>query len=347
MNENAMRRMSRLVVALAGLLLVPFGARGDHTFSDSDGDGIPDKFDLFPCDASRTALLSVPGEGEHGLIMLEDEWPNKGDMDFNDAVVSYNFAFALDKNGNVSLINLTFNILALGGETNMGLATRLPVPKASAAEITRRVGESSPESLDAKTGEEELTIVLVENIRELFDPDEAASAINVREDSPPVSAPPLEATVVFYEPLELDTAKTPFDLYFFKSDAPSIEIHLPQYFGTKSMDRSLFGVAYDGSSEERFFVDKKGVPYIIHIPKVTKWALEGYSIDRLFPKIVEFAASGGRYGVNFYNAPIIMMNAWLAPEGAGAPPVPHFSGSSLLRPDYSCTFKDFRMVNER
>jgi hypothetical protein len=76
---------------------------------DRDKDGVPDDADEFPDDPS----LIGSNNGEY-TVAFEDNWPNKGDADFNDMVVKLGIKEFIDNNNMVSKITITSRILAAG-----------------------------------------------------------------------------------------------------------------------------------------------------------------------------------------------------------------------------------------
>jgi hypothetical protein len=61
------------------------------TPTDTDGDGVSDVRDEYPTDPKRAFNNYYPSKNNTGTLAFEDLWPAKGDYDFNDLVVDYNF----------------------------------------------------------------------------------------------------------------------------------------------------------------------------------------------------------------------------------------------------------------
>ncbi len=76
---------------------------------DRDKDGVPDDIDEFPEDPALIGSTS----GEY-TIAYEDNWPNKGDADFNDLVVRLNIKEYIDNHNMISKIDITARLLAAG-----------------------------------------------------------------------------------------------------------------------------------------------------------------------------------------------------------------------------------------
>jgi hypothetical protein len=86
------------------------GGQSDATLApDRDSDGVPDASDEFPDDPFLIGTVN----GEY-TIAFEDNWPGKGDADFNDMVVRLKIREYIDNNNMVSRIDVASSILAAG-----------------------------------------------------------------------------------------------------------------------------------------------------------------------------------------------------------------------------------------
>jgi LruC domain-containing protein len=61
----------------------------ETTATDTDGDGVPDAYDLFPTDPDSAFALNVPVDGFPMTVAFEDNYPELGDGDFNDFLGQY------------------------------------------------------------------------------------------------------------------------------------------------------------------------------------------------------------------------------------------------------------------
>jgi hypothetical protein len=66
---------------------------------DDDGDGITDPYDVYPSNGKLAAETAY-----HGYIAFEDQWPAKGDYDFNDLVASYSYNLRTDANNYIGSV---------------------------------------------------------------------------------------------------------------------------------------------------------------------------------------------------------------------------------------------------
>ncbi len=306
--------VSRATLAVtAAFLLAPYAASA--VAYDSDGDGVVDGADALPCDPTASALAFAPGEGTYGMMMFEDRWPGRGDLDFNDVVLAHHVTLRLDAAGRVRGLRARYEALAIGGIIRNGLGLHLPVPRGAASTITRTLdGVSVP--LTASSADAELTVILTNDLRELF--TGSHEQINSRADLPRQTGRVLEVDVTFSSPVTLPIADAPFDLYLVQSDRPGHQIHRPHYAGTANMDVGLFGLQDDGSTPGHSFVDTDGLPFALVLPVLTHYPREGTEIAQLFPTITQFAASGGASARDFYQVQVGAAAAFRDSAGASA-----------------------------
>lgn len=271
--------------------------------ADRDGDGVADAMDQFPCDASLAAVSFSPAEGVHGVMLFEDQWPSKGDLDFNDVVLSYNYVHRLDGANRVVGMTATFNILALGGDFDNALQWHLPVPRGAVESITiQHEGQPLATPLTADTSEAELTVVLEPNLRSLF--AGRAGPINAISSQPVLQSAAFEVEVRFLSSVALALNEAPYDLFVHRVLQRGLEIHRPEYSGTSQVDAGLFGTLHDRSVPGRRWVDDTGLPFVLELPTTAPYPEEGIAIDTLFPNIVQFAASGGQAAQDFYTVSV-------------------------------------------
>jgi LruC domain-containing protein len=297
---NTTNRTLLLCLTLLGAALAANPARA-ATDLDTDADGVPDGADPFPCDPTRTAVVFVPSEFGRGTLLFEDNWPARGDLDFNDAVVAYNVALFQDGRGLTSGLRLTVTPRAIGAKIENGLALRLPVPRATATRITRAIGAQPAADVAARGDDAELVIDLSANLREAY--PGLDGFVNTLAEAPSVGdGATIVVEVSFAPAVYLDVAADPFDLFFFRAADPGHEVHRPMFDGTARMNRALFGTADDASNTLRRFVDADGLPFVLTIPDAQTWPRERVRIERVWPRVVAFAASGGADAGDFYTS---------------------------------------------
>ncbi len=293
---------------------------------DSDGDGAADSADSYPCNSSFAGELFAPAEGQHGMLEFEDEWPLQSDRDFNDVVVSYNYAVKTNANGDAVSMRATYNVLALGGTFTHGLGLQLPVLSNLVSSVTRTLGTGAAVAVNPRSADAQFTIDVVANLRSLFGGQ--LDQINSVASFPTVASAPVQIDIVFARPIALSMAEAPFDMFTFRQNDISHEIHRTAYSGTAVMNTGLFGLGNDASGPGRYFVDGQGLPYAMELPEIALYPQESVPVSALFPNIVTFASSAGATDANFYKSTVDAVNGFtaaLTPSFANTPAAPDMS----------------------
>ena len=78
--------------------------------NDIDNDGVSDQDDDYPFDSNKAFDNYYPAKGVHGTYAFEDRWPQKGDYDFNDVVLNYNYKYVTDSTDKISEIIMKFKV---------------------------------------------------------------------------------------------------------------------------------------------------------------------------------------------------------------------------------------------
>lgn len=304
----------------------------DTSFPDADEDGISDVADPFPCDSKKSAVVFLPSEGNYGQLQFEDNWPEQGDLDFNDAVVAYNYQLFQNSDGLVTSLVVTLDPLALGADIDNGLFLALPV-SATALDTATQVIDGVSASLDVQPDESHLVVELVGSLRDLF--GGAAGQLNTHSANPVVNGEQVVVTLEFNAPFVLPLGTEPFDLFFARGEDVGHQIHRPAYAGTDRMRSELFSSADDGSSDTRHFVDTDGLPFVLSYPTLAPWTEELVEIPRLFPNIVSFASSNGAEAADFYSTSVVQASAYAPSLSIGSHPSVSTVPATVY--DRSCT----------
>jgi LruC domain-containing protein len=281
----------------------------------------------FPCNANTTMAVYVPAAGSHGTLMFEDQWPGYGDLDFSDAVITYQYSLAYNSAGNLTQLVGTFNVLAAGNGRDNGFALHLPIPKANVSSVTLQLGNGAPSAIAARAADSELVVDVLPNIKAAFNAAGDGHQINTDPAGAVLPGATYRLVVTLSSPIALSSAGAPFDAFFYWSQTPSHEIHRPGFAGTAAMDAGLFGTLQDGSNGARHFVDDRGIPAVLDVPQAIKWSKESTDISGGYSQLAAFGASGGVSNTTWYQSPT---NASLFTSGQGGaqPPSPGFIGGA-------------------
>jgi len=253
--------------------------------------------------SAQENVTHYPGQDEFGVIMYEDQFPCNGDRDYNDAIVRTNFVVT-DHGSGVTMIELTIFPQAVGaGTVRSGLALHLPETFGTPTDAVRfPTGDPSlGVSLAPWPDESDPVYTIWDDVRDAF--GSVGGFINTDPAGPFLLPEPVTLKISFLDPVAINPLPMPFDLFFYRSDDRSYQVHLPEYAGTDQMDMSLFNTEDDASTVDRHFVSTSGLPWMLLIedsPDDAIWPTEGASIDVAFPSIIAFAASGGTSSTDWY-----------------------------------------------
>jgi LruC domain-containing protein len=240
-----------------------------------------------------------PGASSASVLAFEDQWPYLTDYDYNDVVVEVRWVFHWS-GGRIHRALLTVDPIALGGAETNGLGVQLPPGTSKAGLVVRRRvggdGATAPGSgwqEIALAADAAPTVVVASDLRALFDGE--AGQLNVGVDGKDERTGS-RVEVEFRWPIgvDLDTGAAPFDLYIFRRDLPSHEIHFPQYQGTLAMDPALFDAALNTRPPggTKWYVNDRGIPAALDLKTTAVYPREAVRIETVFPDIVQFAAHG-------------------------------------------------------
>lgn len=258
--------------------------------NDQDGDGIPDNIDEFPTDPGVAYSTHYPAQGVYHTLAYEDLWPNKGDYDMNDVIVTYNSTHFLNANSKVVKVIDRFKPMWSGGILDVGFGYQMGVPSSAILSATKSssfVDNNFRYTLNAngtETGQSKATIMVLDNITEM----------GLTTAGP---KPTINFEIKFNSPVELSNLTTPpYNPFIVINKSRGMEVHMPNYKPTDRADLSLFGTYDDRSnpSLNRFYVSTSQMPWGIIIPTDNfDIPTERESITKYYPQFQTWAESFG------------------------------------------------------
>ena len=276
--------------------------------ADSDEDGVNDMLDEFDDDPTRAFNNYFPGEDTFGRIAFEDLWPNKGDYDFNDLVMSYNFSIITSAQNYITAVEGSMQIQAVGASYNNGFAMEMMgVTGGDIDYVSGTYTNGSVFSLDAKgleNSENQWAIIpIFDRSMDVVQPA-GSNFINTEPGSGQVTAPMMEfevellgegvnpADIPNYYPLS-----PPFNPFLVINGDRSKEVHLAGNPPTIEANTDIFGQGDDNSSvnpnDNRYYVTENWLPWAIIVPDGWKHMIETVEIPDGYTYFAEWAESGG------------------------------------------------------
>ncbi len=240
-----------------------------------------------------------------GTLAFEDLWPSKGDYDFNDLVIDYQFEIISNNNNNIEQVIGTFVIKAIGATLHNGFGFQLS-DEIDPDDLTvtgyQITGNSvALNSNGTEAGQSKPTIIVYDDsYKHLIHPG-VGLGVNTTQDAPYVT--PVTITVIIdftpntYSYNVLDISN--FNPFIFINQVRSIEVHLPNYPPTDLADTELFGTFQDDSNPTagRYYLTENNLPWAINIYERFDYPIEKQEIIGAHLKFADWATSGG----NLYN----------------------------------------------
>ena len=244
-----------------------------------------------------------------GTLAFEDLWPGKGDYDFNDLVIDYQFEIVSNMNNFIEQVTGTFVIQAFGAAYQNGFGFQLP-SAINAADLTV-TGSSITEgyiTLSAngtEAGQNAPTIIVFDNAyNEMAHPGGGAVGVNTEMSASYVTPKTITITIDFpsgiYTWNQLNIAN--FNPFLIVNMERGREIHLPGYMPTALANPAFFGTIEDATdlAQGRTYVTENNLPWAIHIYEKFDYPIEKQDIIWVHLKFVEWAESGGQTFQNWY-----------------------------------------------
>ena len=264
------------------------------TISDSDGDGVADDQDDFPNDPNKAYLTSFPSLGTQYLA-FEDLWPYTGDFDFNDMVLQNYVLYT--RNANNYLVEATFHISlnALGAGLRNGLGV----------EILNSNKQPFGSSVISSVSGHATSHSTLNNALVVFnDAHDAQSTYYTNTGSGPSASPDMFQFTVTFTPNTVSTIVP--DLYIFRTNDPSHEIHLDGFNATAVANTNL---ANTGDDYNGTYNTENGLPWAIEIVVPGEFLfyhpLEKVDILIAYPRFQAWAQSNGSSNTDWYQYPVV------------------------------------------
>ncbi|MGB0431453.1 MAG: LruC domain-containing protein, partial [Bacteroidia bacterium] len=273
---------------------------------DSDGDGVYDFDDDFPFDPSKTSSSFAPSGSTNGSLCFEDNWPNMGDYDFNDLVIDYSYEYFTNANNELTEIEATFNLQAIGASFKNGFGFQFDldpskITSVDGCEYTENIITNGANGCE--TNQSKATIILFDNAHKHLRRSADATYVNTQAGTTVVDPKTFTVTIEFESGVLLrDLGKAPYNPFIFANGVRGREIHLVDYLPTDLADETLFGTAADASNPDinRYYQNQDNMPWVLHTPTTFTYPSEHINIYDCYPFFDDWAESEGRNNQDWY-----------------------------------------------
>lgn len=283
---------------------------------DSDNDGFSDGnevnfYETLPLDSNDTPVISTtstsysPSNNEFGTMAFEDEWPIKGDYDFNDAVFDYNVE-ENKVNGLVSRIVFKILPTARGAIYDNSLRLMVNTPTSNIGQVTMKLKGVTTEVTPIADGNQSMFIIIAK-IEDALPPPPGYKMSNTFSGSPKVNGNLYTLTINFNFPISSQTLGTaPYNSFISRvlDTGEHIEVHFPGYFPSKKASRRKFGQGEDDSdkSQDRYYQTEGNLPWAMLVPSKWHHTKERVDLSNGYPDILQWAASKGKSKKGWYKS---------------------------------------------
>jgi len=284
--------------------------------ADSDNDGFSDGnevniYETLPLDNNDTPIIETtstsysPANSQYGTMAFEDEWPIKGDYDFNDAVFDYN----IEENKVNGLVNrIVFKILptARGAIYDNSLRLMINTPISNIGQVTMKLKGITTELIPVADGNQSLFII-IDKIEDALPPPAGYKMSNTFSGSPKINGNLYTLTINFNYPISSQILGTaPYNSFISRilDTGEHIEVHFPGYFPSKKASRRKFGRGQDDSdkSQDRYYQTEGNLPWAMLVPSKWHHTKERVDLSNGYPDILQWASSKGKSKKGWYKS---------------------------------------------
>lgn len=256
---------------------------------DTDTDGIIDYYDEYPNDSEKAYNTYTPSLYGVGSLIFEDRWPLKGDYDFNDLVIYYNFIAVMNSQDKVVELRGDFKVEHVGASFSNGFGLELPfhpglITSVTGFNITSGLVNINQKGLEEGHASDKAVIILFDD----------ANANKYQT---------LNLVINLSEPLEPSLVGiAPFNPFVFADSNRGREIHLINLPPTDLVDNTFFQTEDDESIPEqgKYYRTTNRLPWAINMMHGFVIPIEGFSINMGYNKFNDWAESGGAIYSDWY-----------------------------------------------
>jgi LruC domain-containing protein len=272
----------------------------DSKIKDKDNDGVPDDKDEYPEDKSRAFNNYYPAKSQTGTLAFEDLWPSKGDYDFNDMIVDYNYN---------QITNGANKVVAVYAELT---------PRAKGAHYSNAFGiefNTTPENVKSVTGQSITNGYL--NIGSNGTENNQSKAVVIAFDNAYdflktyntiigqtyYTPKTLKINIEFVTPIDpIAFGSAPYNPFIIINKTRGKEVHLPTLAPTSLADLSLLGTVDDNSNIAlgKYYTSDKYLPWAINIPVTFDYPAEKEDIRKAFLFFNKWSESKGLTNKDWY-----------------------------------------------
>ncbi|MAD96144.1 MAG: hypothetical protein CMB99_02345 [Flavobacteriaceae bacterium] len=274
--------------------------------TDTDNDGVEDEYDDYPNDAEKTVDSYYPSETTYATLAFEDNWPGRGDYDFNDLVVDYQFKQELNADNQMLALEVDFKFKAIGASNKNGFGFQMDVSPDLIESVTGSKlteGYISLSGNGTESGHNKATIIVTDNAFNVLN-HPGGIGINTSPGNTYVTPKSVTIRIEFTQPVSPDDAGyAPYNPFIIINGERGREVHLPGYVPTDLADATLFGTQNDDTNlgAGKYYLTENNLPWGINLPTSFDYPIEGTEILEAYNHFGQWAQSRGYSFMDWYD----------------------------------------------
>ena len=267
---------------------------------DTDGDGVTDVNDDYPTDPTRAHNNFYPAKAQLGTLAFEDLWPSKGDYDFNDMVVDYNYNQITNGANKIVAVNADFTLRAKGAHYSSAFGIEFNTAPGNVKSITGQHitnGYLSIGSNGTENNQSKAVVIAFDNASDLL------PSFNTIIGQSYYTPKKVTLNIEFSTPIDPAAFGTaPYNPFIIIDKIRGKEVHLPTSAPTDLADKSLLGTGDDNSNIAlgKYYMSDKFLPWAINIPVKFDYPAEKEDITKAFLNFNKWAESKGVNNTDWY-----------------------------------------------
>lgn len=278
---------------------------GTPAIIDTDNDGVADSNDEYPNDPNRASNSYYPAQSQYGSLAFEDLWPARGDYDFNDLVVDYNYQLVLNANNEVVDIIGKFRVEAIGGFFKNGFGIQFdfaPSVVASASGAVLSESYITNSNNGTESGQSKATVIVFDNAATLL-PNPGTPFVNTEIGDAYVNPDSVTLTINLSTPQSLNALGSyPFNPFLIVDMDRGKEVHLADYAPTDLANANFFGTGSDDTQvgAGRYYKSSTNLPWALNLISGFDYPVEKEDIVGVYLNFAGWAQSGGANSNDWY-----------------------------------------------
>ena len=268
--------------------------------SDTDGDGVVDSEDSYPGDADRAFDNYFPVNG-YGSLAFEDLWPIRGDYDFNDLVLDYQFLTITNSSNKLVETKASMVVRAFGAGMHNGFGFQL-----ANNNLSNNITVSGTQlnhnyvNLDAdgvELSQNKPTIIVFDDAYSTLEYPGSGIGVNTTPNVTYVEPDTIDILIEYtsnqYTLDDLNISS--FNPFMMANMERGKEIHLPDYPPTALADDTYFGSEDDDSdaTNGRYYKTEANLPWALNIYESFSYTNEKIELLNAYNYFEDWATSSG------------------------------------------------------